>query len=120
MSSLFRTFDAAGSAPGQLDAEDDDPDQQADQQEHQQADAQDVRLRGDVDADDLVLGLDLPVVGAALGLDLRLIIADGDVGRRQELDRDDLLLVLVERGDQVGLDLGPPVERQVGEDAGYC
>ena len=30
--------------------------------------------------------------------------------------RDDLLLVLLERGDQVGLDLGPPVERQVGED----
>ena len=45
-----------------------------------------------------------------------LVVADGHPVRRQELDLDDLVLVLLERPDEVGRDLDPPVERQVAED----
>ncbi len=69
-----------------------------------------------MDADDFILGFDLPVVGRALGLDLRLIVAHGHVVRGEEPEGDDLLLILFERRDQIGFDLRPPIQRQVGED----
>ncbi len=67
------------------------------------ADAEDVGLRGDMDADDLVLGFDLAVVGDVLGPDLRFIIADGYVRPEGGTEGDDLLLVLFEGRDEIGL-----------------